>query len=217
MKPSPVASILLFVGALLLLVAAFSASWFTMGDGDSSMSVGLIRFQSCFDGDCKSATVFRGGVGSLGFYGMVAVLEFVLCLAGAGLAATTGFLLLKPGRHAMSIVTLSVVGVAGLFGLIVLAQKPGGASFGYAFAMFWLGAAGAIAASIIAMTRPRGATPAVGMPLRPMGPPLGMPYPPYPQQAALQHRGMPCRACQTPTVWVAQYNRWFCQRCNQYP
>ena len=26
----------------------------------------------------------------------------------------------------------------------------------------------------------------------------------------------PCRQCQTPLQWVAQHQRWFCPRCQQY-
>ena len=117
----------------------------------------------------------------------------------------------------MSVVTLCVVGAAALFSLIMFAKMAGEAKPGYAFAVFWLGVAGAITASIMAMTRPRGAAAGVGMPLRPMGPPLG--YPPAHFQLPMPQvqQGMPCPTCHTPTIWVAQYNRWFCQRCNQYP
>jgi hypothetical protein len=59
-----------------------------------------------------------------------------------------------------------------------------------------------------------------GMPGQPMQ--QGMPGQPMPQQqpmAAAPQGGQqqyPCPRCQAPLQWAAQYNRWFCARCQQY-
>lgn len=45
---------------------------------------------------------------------------------------------------------------------------------------------------------------------QPVAAPAGAPEGAAPQQAGPGH------TCGTPMVWVAQYNRWFCSRCNQY-
>ena len=41
---------------------------------------------------------------------------------------------------------------------------------------------------------------------------------PMAQQAAPQggQQQYPCPRCQSPLQWAAQYNRWFCARCQQY-
>ncbi|HTJ44635.1 MAG TPA: hypothetical protein VL463_21165 [Kofleriaceae bacterium] len=59
-----------------------------------------------------------------------------------------------------------------------------------------------------------------GMPQQGM-PQQGMPQQQaMPQQAAAQPQGgqqqYPCPRCQGPLQWAAQYNRWFCARCQQY-
>ena len=45
---------------------------------------------------------------------------------------------------------------------------------------------------------------------QPVAAPAGAPEGAAPQQAGPGH------TCGTPMMWVAQYNRWFCSRCNQY-
>jgi hypothetical protein len=37
-----------------------------------------------------------------------------------------------------------------------------------------------------------------------------------PQQPQAAQGAQPCNTCGTPATWVAQYSRWFCQRCNRY-
>jgi len=63
-----------------------------------------------------------------------------------------------------------------------------------------------------AYAQPQGAPPQ-GSPYAPGGAPQQA-YSPAPQQPAAQ--AGPPHTCGTPTTWVAQYNRWFCTRCNQY-
>jgi hypothetical protein len=240
-KPSPISSILLFVGAALLLYAAVSVSWFTASFEESSFSMGLIRGESCNDGTCRTATIFSGG--RLGASGLLAILMFILTISSAGLAVPTGILLFKPGRRVLSLITVIIVGCAGLLSLVLLLKYgKGEAKFGLAFYAFWLAVMATVAACIIAMLRPRAAG---GQPMRPMGMPGMQPqmYPGqqpmqqqpqmYPGQQPMQQQpqmypgqqpmqpqqapqGAPCPTCATPTTWVAQYTRWFCQRCNKY-
>ena len=47
--------------------------------------------------------------------------------------------------------------------------------------------------------------------------PVVMHAPPYvPAYPAAAVPAAACPACGTPLQWVAQYQRWFCTRCNQY-
>jgi hypothetical protein len=249
-KASPLASILMFVGAAFLLFAAFSTGWFTHSTEDNSMAFGLVRSEVCFDGRCQSGTVFSGGGGGRGIDFLIVIATFLFSFTAVILGIIAGVKLLKPVRTVLAVLVLSFAGAAALFVIILLVKAGGGGGvkFGYAFYMFWLGAASAITASIMAMMRPRapmqmrpgmpGMPGMYGMPGQHPGMRPGMPQPMYgqppqqgyappgmqPQPQPMQPQapmpaaqGAPCPTCQTPTMWVAQYNRWFCQRCNQYP
>ncbi|MEO8705433.1 MAG: hypothetical protein ABI867_35710 [Kofleriaceae bacterium] len=248
MKPSPIASILMFVGAAFLLFALFSTGWFTHSDKESSMAIGILRSEMCFDGHCQSNILFSN-MGRIGPELLLLLGVLLFSLTAVIMAIIAGFKLFKPGRTALAVLALAFAGAAALMLILMLlkAGGMGGASFGYAFYMFWLGAISAITASVMAMMRPRAPSAMMrpGMPgMQPMygAPPQGM-YPPQygaPQQGGYgapmqqqqppmqqpmqmqQHpmgapQGAACPTCQTPTTWVAQYNRWFCQRCNKYP
>lgn len=49
---------------------------------------------------------------------------------------------------------------------------------------------------------------------QPMQPQMQQPQMQQPQAAGQQQ--YPCPRCQTPLQWAAQYQRWFCGRCQQY-
>jgi hypothetical protein len=57
---------------------------------------------------------------------------------------------------------------------------------------------------------------------QPMGAQPGQPMPQQPMMAAQPAMAQaaqpqyPCPRCQTPLQWAAQYQRWFCGRCQQY-
>jgi hypothetical protein len=256
-KPSPIASILLLGGALLVLVSLFTASWFvashSFGDHDVSFGIGPIRVSSCEDGVCQGSTIFKGRFEAAT---LVMLLTFVLSLATVGLAIPTGLLLLKPGRRALSIVTVAIGGVAVLLFVIFTIKwgLRGGSGPGLGFILFTLGIAATITGCIMGMVRAPAAM--GGMPMRPqmggypgygqqpmpmqgqpMGGHPGMPMQ-HQQQPPMQQQPMPqpvaaapamqqpqqpqaagaqpCNTCGTPATWVAQYSRWFCQRCNRY-
>lgn len=259
-KPSPLVSILMFAGSLLLLIAIFSSSWWSASEGDASFSVGLVRGSSCHDGECRSMTIFDG---RMRIEGIIAIITVLITFAGIVCAVISGIFLFKPGRSALAIVAMSLVGGGALFAIVyILMIKTRGMGISYGLPMFFLGFAAVLTGSIMAMVRPR-AGPPMGM--NPgMRPPMGNPYGGQPQYGAPQAnpyaqpgmpgpgmpgqppqgqpqqnpyapppqaqpapvaaaapsgaaaQGAPCGTCQTPTTWVAQYNRWFCTRCNQY-
>jgi hypothetical protein len=239
-KPSPVASIFMFVGSVFLLWAAFSSSWFSHSFEDNSFSVGLLRVEECVRGECRSQTLFSG---RLRGPEMFALLIWALTFAGLVCAVISGFFLLKPGRSVLAVIAMCLVAGAALFAVFLILVISKGRGVSYGVGVFFLGTAGVVTGAIMAMTRP--APPRPQMPYRPMGmPPMGMPmanpyaqpyappqanpyaapaqqqppgpspYAPPQQQASAQ--GAPCQTCQSPTTWVAQYNRWFCARCQKY-
>jgi hypothetical protein len=225
-KPSPISSILLFIGAPLLVWAALGTSWFTMNTEEYSFGIGLIRGENCSHGHCESMTIFSGG--SLGLHGMLAIVTFLCAFGGAVLSVIAGIQLLKPGRRVLSVITMCAVAAAGLFSLIILLW----ASFrgiGYGVGVFWAGIAATLTGSIIAMARPRAPQmmrpmmypPHMQRPMHPNQPQYQQPMQQQPQyQQAMQQQplqpGAPCPTCSSPTMWVQQYGRIFCQRCNKY-
>jgi hypothetical protein len=61
---------------------------------------------------------------------------------------------------------------------------------------------------------PPGGAPMGGPPMG--GPPMGAPGAAPPAAAAPAPATHPCPRCQKPLVFVAQYQRWFCESCKQY-
>jgi hypothetical protein len=243
----------MFVAAVGLLYAAFSASWWSFGEGDMHGSVGLIRGEFCGrgGGDCETFNIFQHVRVNADF--LITIFQLIFILAVIGLAIPTGIMLLKPGRRILSIFVVSAAGGAALMDIIGLAKNGAhGASPSIGFIAFWLCSICAITGSILAMVRPRG--PQQQHPGYPMQPQMPGGYPqqqgyapqqpmqqqPYAQQSqpmqpmqqqpysAQQSQpmqpmqpqqapvGQPCPTCQTPVQWVAQYQRWFCQRCQRY-
>jgi hypothetical protein len=250
-KPSPLASIFMFAGSVLLLWGIFSSSWFSMDFGGDSFSFGLVRGEECFNGECRSRSIFSGRMGG---HGLFALLIWAISFGGIVCAVIAGFFLFKPGRSALAVVAMSLVAGAVLFALFFILVVAKARGFSYGIPVFLLGSGGIITGSIMAMMRPRppmqhppmGYRPMMGMPMgnpygAPMGnpygpplvPPMANPYAPPPQAppqqgpspyaprpavdaSAAPTQGAPCQTCQTPTTWVAQYNRWFCTRCQKY-
>lgn len=161
MKPSPLHSILMFVGAALVLFAIVSTGWFTfsmsMGDGDSvSNSFGVLRSEGCFKGRCESALIFKNM--RLEPEMVFAILTLLTGLVSAVFAVIAGIFLMKPGRTSLSLVTLIVAGVAFLCAILfilLIKVKTDQMKVGYASFIFLIGIAGLITASIMAMIRPR--------------------------------------------------------------
>ncbi len=221
MKPSPLASIVLFAGAALLLVSLISSSWFKYEGEDMSMSIGLIRSQSCDSTyGCRSMGLFGGG----GFGGIIGLLVAVLVLGSMVLSVITAFYCLKPYRTALAAVTMGIVSGTLLIGLLYVFRGMG-VGFGYGVPVFFLGAGAVLTGSIMGMTRPR--PPQAARPA--MYPPQmygANMYAPPPQHVAPGSSpyappgpptyGPPCPTCTTPTMWIAQYSRMLCSKCNRY-
>lgn len=214
MKPSPVVSILLFVGTAGLLLSLIGRGWFgsevsgsyrfrmgpvwsevcTRGfdmDSDSSPS-----FSSSDSGDeleCKTYTFLSNfGREEWNLARVLGVMFVLLSLAGTVCAGIAGIVLLRKPRSGLALATLITIGGAFLIlsiGIVyVLAKERVGELPGWGFFLFLFAAVITIVGSIMGVVRKPGMTPTAGPP----------------------HR------CGGLAVWVAQANRWFCPRCNEY-
>jgi len=160
-KPSPIVSIIMFVGAAMVLFAIVSTGWFNfsmdMGEGDSvSNAFGVLRSEGCYKGRCESALIFKNM--RLEPEMVFAILTLITGLTSAVFGVIAGIFLLKPRRSALSLVTLIVAGVAllcALLFIVLIKVKTDRMGVSYAAFIFLLGVAGLITASIMAMIRPR--------------------------------------------------------------
>jgi hypothetical protein len=167
-----------------------------------------------------------------------AKLVLIFGLLGAALSAVAGIMALT-GQLRPPVVKLGKIGVAVAAGVIVLFEMRlltgqlfpdmgGSITFSRMPSYsFFLALAGVVGAGIMLFgpaSRHAGAAgPAMGI----AGPFAQQPYAqqggPFPQAApypqpyqAPPPPSYPCIRCQTPLTFVAQYQRWFCTRCQQY-
>lgn len=238
-KASPVSSILLFVGALFCVFALFSASWF----GEHGSGIGPVRYSFCYDGDCKGGLIFKEMKHGMGTELGLAILTDLGLLASVILGIIAGVAQLKPAKSGISMGAMICGAVAGVFGLaFALKMKDLGGGFSYGIFLFLLGVGGVIGGAIMGMMRPAspmmmgaypgypmggpnmgwpGQAPMQQQPMMPSGQvpmqqPMMQQQPPQMSAPRMQAQTAPCTTCGTPTTYVAQYQRYFCQRCNKY-
>jgi hypothetical protein len=259
-KPSPVPSILLFVGALFLIISLLGRGWSTYDSEGISANSGPVWGTVCMKdfGDevnekrCETHHFLKDlDKGKWGGMRLIGFLFVLMALTGMVMTPIAGGILLKKQKSALALMTLIFVGGALLLFLIVLlyalADSPKHFELpGYGFFLFLVGSIAAVVGSIMAMSRARGMS--AGQLPRPYPmqgqqpyPPQQQPYPPQgqpyqqapqqqnpyapgaqpqqpynPQQGQQAQQGPAHPTCGTPMQWAAQYNRWFCPRCNQY-
>jgi hypothetical protein len=224
------AGILLCVGSLLLAISLFTKSWISASERRGSTSIGLIRAEACFEDHCEGGFMLGelkhapGGIVAAAVGGLIA---FLVGLGAVGVSATAGGMILGQNRRRFTTLAIGLIATMMLLIIILAAAIPTrGAGFGYSFWLFWVGGAAALTGAIMAnMNKAAGAAVAGAPGMYPSGPMSGG-YNPYAQppvqMAPTQPTGQQvqtgpaCPACATPATWVAQYNRWFCSRCNQY-
>ncbi len=261
-KPSPVPSILLFVGGLFLIIGLMTRSWSSFESEGVSANSGPVWGTVCMKdfGDevnemrCETHHFLKDlDKGKWGGIRLVGFLFVLMALTGMVMAPIAGILLLKNQKSALSLMTLIFAGGSLLLFLFVLlyalADSPKHFDLpGWGFFVYLVGSIAAVVGAIMGMSRARG-TPAGALP-RPYPMP-GQPYPPQQQQPYPQAQQQPYPqapqapqanpyapggqpqqqpynpqpqaqqgpahpVCGTPMQWAAQYNRWFCPRCNQY-
>ena len=208
MKPLQIVAGLLFIGAVLLFVGVFSKSWLSINAGSSfHANMGLREAEACMDDEpCKTSSLEQGGERERKTREVVMVwagkFSFGLGIATALAALCVGIMFVSSGRSRGGFVVLGL-GIASIAAAITFLVaipdfgelKP---SYGLGAFTFFGGAIVVVGASIWSMTikdviAPRAAAPA--------GPGPAVPA---------------CTQCGAPTVWVGQYQRYFCERCRVY-
>jgi hypothetical protein len=219
----------MLLAGVLTLVGVFTRGWFTLDKGEFEFGLGLMGSYSCakwdgeercegkrFDTETKGRDKdihlwrfggFAGGLGS----------SVLAILCGV-------FALTRKPRSAPLVVLYIFVGIAFVFCSAyvfrVMSEMKGEMkpSLGYSFFLTYMGLVGAFVAGL-AMIGPAAKKMAGGgMPMPYGGMPMQQGYPM--QQPMMQQQppmqGQACPRCGGQATFVAQYQRWFCQRCQQY-
>ncbi len=184
-------------GLLLLLVGALTRGWFVASGPGGSLSVGFLGVEFCEKGRAcvdlgwdKEQELRLAGLAAL-----IGTLTYALFLGGAAL-----FSIARPWRAprglAITSFVLGILAVLGAIGLMSLASDAWqrGASAGYSGWVYLLGALIGVVASWVMWRAPVASA---------VGPTASGPIP-------------ACVRCNGPTMWVAQYGRYYCERCRAY-
>lgn len=241
-NPAQTAGIILCVCALAIAIGTFTHGWLSASKGDESVGIGLWSAKECEDGNCRSRS--WGDMGSFvpGDVKIFGPLGFIAGLAAVGALGFAGAMALSRNTakipHKALLPVLGVASFAQTFFLVRCMtddKLSRGLSISYSgiLAIGGLIGAGIVFKQMLVpqINAAKGMMPAaapmaygqppMGQP--PMGqPPMGQPMAAPPQQpmaaapAAGQPQVMTCPRCQGQAQFVAQYNRYFCNACQQY-
>lgn len=239
-NPAQLGGILLLVCAGLILIGTVTRGWFTMSRGNNSSSVGLIGYKFCYDGECKGK-IFEPDM-SKGADADVTAARYLAFLGGLGAVVVAGLggamaLGRKPDKVPLLAIYI-VCGIAAFFGLYFIGRAlsevrgSGGPGPGWSFCVAFIGHIGAaVIAGVMIRPHARRTAPGFhpGYPQQGYAPqpqgyapqPQGSapPQPGYaPPQAPQQQAAPSCPRCvaQGQVTYAAQYQRYFCGRCQQY-
>jgi hypothetical protein len=207
--------IILLVCGLAILIGSVTRNWFSQSYGEDSTGIGLYGIKFCDGDECKgmmwSDKEMKGVKGSIKLTGFGSLL---LGVASAGVSALFGAMALAgAGRKVPKVLGLIIypLTMVLMFAFIgsVLGERGKAPDPSWSMGLAFIGLIGALITSLVAL--PKGGAPQPMMMMQPMqGNPMMMQQPPQVMQ------GQPCPRCQQPLQFVAQYQRWFCQRCQQY-
>jgi len=220
--PGQPLAIMMLVCALALLIATFSRSWvsWTEGGGESG-GIGPMGAEFCMRGMCTNipwSVLESARVKMSGDISVLGTLSTLGGLAAAAAAGLCGVLILtrkpekvpvKPVRAALG----AAVVVMTFFAMRLLTSSMKiklGVSYGTV-----IGLGAAIAAVAIFQSKVMPWLAQLPRPVAAPGGP-GAPQMQPPQMQPPQMPSYPCPRCQRPLVWVAQYQRWFCEGCRDY-
>ena len=222
--PGQALAIMMLGCALALLIGTFSRSWasWTEGGGESG-GIGPAGAEFCMRGMCSDipwSVLESARVKMSGDISVLGTLSMLGGLAAAAAAGLCGVLILtrrpekvpvKPVRAALGAAAV----VMAFFAMRLLTSSMKiklGVSYGTV-----IGLGAAIAAVAIFQTK---VMPWLAQVPRAIAGPGAGPGAPMMQQPQLppqmQPPSYPCPRCQRPLVWVAQYQRWFCEACRDY-
>jgi hypothetical protein len=217
--PAKTAAITLVVAAVLILIGTVSKNWISGGGGSRDVHVGPLGAEACFESRCVEIPT-RGIPGDIEAIMMIAMLSGFASAAAAGLfggMSLAGKSDRIPVPPKVAQICFGVAAFSMTFFLIRMLSEKGDLS--------WAGfpaIAGVILAGVgIKKLKPflHAATERAvfiaqpTMPsMNPHNPQSSQPMQPPPQQAAVPN----CPRCGTQLHFVAQYQRWFCPREQQY-
>jgi len=237
--PARTAAIMVLVAGVLIVAATISKSWFGATERGAGIHIGPLGAEVCMmGGACADTSIPSGKLG-----GDIEIMMMLAALAGfvsAAGCAWFGFFALTGKKDKLPPVKLLqlVLGVASFsfaYFTIRMLTKQELKELGPSWAMF-VGIGGVILGSVGVLRlkphlpnagasafsalpwqqqqqQPHGQQPVQGQ--QPYGQPP-MQQPPMQQQQPPAAASHPCPRCGQPLVFVQQYQRWFCQREQQY-
>ncbi len=216
-NPAQTAAIILAVCGVLMAVGVFTKSWLSASEGKSEVGVGLLGAQECRRGECRSFSwgdmkgAVPGDVKAVGYLG------FVAGLGAIGAAGFCAFLAFQRQSHKIPVKVIQGVFGAAAFSFtyflvrLMLDDKLGkglGPSFSGIVAIVGVVGAGFVLKQMLMpiIKQGAGAAAPASAAAMPMG---GAPQAPAMAPVA-------CPRCNGQAAYVAQYQRHFCNACQQY-
>ena len=225
-NPAQTVAIVMIVCAVLILVGTISKSWLVGGDAEESGKIGLTGIEECEGSQCRPVPweMLERAIGSE--VPTMATLGVVFGIAAAAMSGLCGLLaLMRSTKSAPVGLTRLALGLAAgmqtAFVVRILAEMKSASGIGPGWALF-VSFGGIIASAIVLAslnTHVKAAKAAVAGAAAPAAAASANPYQQQPMQQYQPppaHPTYPCRTCQRPLVFVAQYQRWFCESCRQY-
>jgi hypothetical protein len=204
--PDPRSAAFVLLGVTLpILLSLVMKSWVSGSRQGAEAGIGLTGIEVCTGGSCSDVPWATWKLD--GDVSTFAVLSLILGIACLLVAAAYGGLALKSLAHKLPAPKLAMwlfwvtAFVMVYFSIRVITESPGGLGPGAAMVFGLLG----VIAGGIGMRRlggvELGPTPSVGQ-----------------ATAHVPHLDAPtiCPRCSNALTFVAQYQRWFCERCRQY-
>jgi hypothetical protein len=238
--PAKTAAIMVLVAGVLIVAATISKSWFGATERGAGIHLGPLGAEVCVVGGvCADTSIPAGKLGGdIEVMMMLAALAGFVSAAGCawfGFAALTGKKDKLPPVKLLQIV-LGIASFSFMYFAIRVLTKGELKELSPSWAMF-VGIGGVILGSVGVLRlkphlptagasafaplpwqqqqQPYGQPPVQGQP-----PMQGQPQPGYGQQPPMQQPQQSathaCPRCGQPLVFVQQYQRWFCQREQQY-
>ena len=229
------AAIMLVIAAVMIFVGMVSKNWISGGRGSRDIHIGPLGIEACFDGACVSVPN-KGMPGDIEAIMMLAVVSGFAAAAAAGIF---GGMALAKKTHApvppkLAHMAFGLAAFSMTFFLIRMISEKGELSWAGFPAIIGVILAGvglkkltpfltakpALPPGQSQGMQPHGQQQPYGQQSQPMQPQqqygsqphAQTPHAPPPQQAAVPN----CPRCGTQLHFVAQYQRWFCPREQQY-